>query len=147
MSTVKAGGSTDNNRDSAGRRLGLKKFGGEVVVPGNIILRQRGTQWHPGAGVGCGKDHTLFAKVSGRVMFSKNKHTKRRSVAVCTEDEWLAHLEKKRKLRESPPSNHFSWVGNDPRLAIPPELMADAESQGAPVLSLAKDSNTVHVTV
>jgi len=71
MAHKKAGGSSRNGRDSAGRRLGVKKFGGEVVIPGNIILRQRGTQWHPGDNVGMGKDHTIFAKSEGKVTFSR----------------------------------------------------------------------------
>jgi large subunit ribosomal protein L27 len=71
MAHKKAGGSSRNGRDSAGRRLGVKKFGGEAVIPGNIILRQRGTKWHPGAGVGIGKDHTIFAVVEGSVSFAK----------------------------------------------------------------------------
>jgi large subunit ribosomal protein L27 len=69
MAHKKAGGSSRNGRDSAGRRLGLKQFGGEVVVPGNIIARQRGTKWHAGANVGMGKDHTLFALTEGRIEF------------------------------------------------------------------------------
>jgi len=71
MAHKKAGGSSRNGRDSAGRRLGVKKFGGEVVIPGNIICRQRGTRWWPGEGVGLGKDHTIFAKVDGTVKFHK----------------------------------------------------------------------------
>jgi len=71
MAHKKAGGSSRNGRDSAGRRLGVKKFGGQEVIPGNIIVRQRGTTWHPGAGVGIGKDHTIFAMVEGRVSFAK----------------------------------------------------------------------------
>ncbi len=71
MAHKKAGGSSRNGRDSAGRRLGVKKYGGELVVPGNIILRQRGTKWHPGENVGIGKDHTIFAKVDGNVTFNK----------------------------------------------------------------------------
>jgi large subunit ribosomal protein L27 len=71
MAHKKAGGSSRNGRDSAGRRLGVKKFGGQEVIPGNIIARQRGTKWHPGAGVGMGKDHTIFAMVEGRVSFAK----------------------------------------------------------------------------
>ena len=71
MAHKKAGGSSRNGRDSEGRRLGVKKFGGEAVIPGNIILRQRGTKWHPGAGVGIGKDHTIFAVVEGSVTFAK----------------------------------------------------------------------------
>jgi large subunit ribosomal protein L27 len=69
MAHKKAGGSSRNGRDSAGRRLGVKKFGGESVVGGNIIVRQRGTKWHPGVNVGIGKDHTLFALVDGKVLF------------------------------------------------------------------------------
>ena len=71
MAHKKAGGSSRNGRDSAGRRLGVKKFGGEVVVAGNIIIRQRGTRFHPGANVGMGRDHTLFALKDGRVAFDK----------------------------------------------------------------------------
>ena len=71
MAHKKAGGSSRNGRDSAGRRLGVKKFGGEAVIPGNIILRQRGTKWWPGDNVGMGKDHTIFAKVPGSVQFRK----------------------------------------------------------------------------
>jgi|TARA_B110000914_G_C15277164_1_gene360315 large subunit ribosomal protein L27 len=71
MAHKKAGGSSRNGRDSAGRRLGVKKFGGEIVIPGNIICRQRGTRWWPGEGVGLGKDHTIFAKVDGAVKFHK----------------------------------------------------------------------------
>lgn len=70
MAHKKAGGSSRNGRDTAGRRLGVKKFGGEVVIPGNIILRQRGTKYHPGENVGIGRDHTIFAKTEGRVKFN-----------------------------------------------------------------------------
>jgi large subunit ribosomal protein L27 len=69
MAHKKAGGSSRNGRDSIGRRLGVKKYGGEHVVPGNILVRQRGTKWHPGSGVGLGVDHTIFAKVEGTVEF------------------------------------------------------------------------------
>ncbi len=69
MAHKKAGGSSRNGRDSAGRRLGVKKFGGETVIPGNIIVRQRGTKFHPGDNVGMGKDHTIFAKSEGQVTF------------------------------------------------------------------------------
>ena len=69
MAHKKAGGSSRNGRDSAGKRLGIKAFGGERVIPGNIIARQRGTTWHAGLNVGMGKDHTLFALVDGRVSF------------------------------------------------------------------------------
>jgi large subunit ribosomal protein L27 len=69
MAHKKAGGSSRNGRDSAGRRLGVKKFGGEAVIPGNILVRQRGTRFYPGRNVGIGKDHTLFALTNGRVVF------------------------------------------------------------------------------
>lgn len=69
MAHKKAGGSSRNGRDTAGRRLGVKKFGGQVVIPGNIIVRQRGTKYYPGENVGIGKDHTLFSMVEGRVTF------------------------------------------------------------------------------
>ncbi len=71
MAHKKAGGSSRNGRDSRGRRLGVKKFGGETVIPGNIIVRQRGTKFHPGAHVGIGRDHTLFAISGGAVNFHK----------------------------------------------------------------------------
>lgn len=71
MAHKKAGGSSRNGRDSAGRRLGVKKFGGEAVIPGNIIVRQRGTKWWPGEGVGLGRDHTIFAVREGNVTFHK----------------------------------------------------------------------------
>jgi large subunit ribosomal protein L27 len=73
MAHKKAGGSSRNGRDSDGRRLGVKKFGGENVVSGNILVRQRGTKWHPGRNVGIGKDHTLFALVDGKVEFKASK--------------------------------------------------------------------------
>ena len=74
MATKKAGGSSKNGRDSAGRRLGVKKFGGEHVIPGNIIVRQRGTKFYPGDNVGIGKDHTLFSLVEGKVLFKKSRN-------------------------------------------------------------------------
>lgn len=77
MATKKAGGSSRNGRDSAGRRLGVKKYGGQVVEAGNIIVRQRGTKWHPGENVGIGKDHTIFATVAGIVKFVKSNHKSR----------------------------------------------------------------------
>ena len=82
MAHKKAGGSTRNGRDSHSKRLGLKKFGGEVVVAGNIIVRQRGTQFHPGANVACGRDHTLFATADGQVKFEEKGRRKRRLVSV-----------------------------------------------------------------
>ena len=71
MAHKKAGGSSRNGRDSAGRRLGVKLYGGQAAIPGNIIVRQRGTTWHPGQGVGMGTDHTIFAVVEGKVAFKK----------------------------------------------------------------------------
>ncbi len=81
MATKKAGGSSRNGRDSAGRRLGVKKYGGELVQPGNIIVRQRGTKFYPGENVGIGKDHTLFALKKGKVVFQK-KSSGRKFVLV-----------------------------------------------------------------
>lgn len=74
MAHKKAGGSSRNGRDTEGRRLGVKKFGGENVIPGNIIVRQRGTKWHPGTGVGMGRDHTIFAVVDGSVEFNTKRN-------------------------------------------------------------------------
>ena len=81
MAHKKAGGSSNNGRDSAGRRLGVKKAGGQAVIPGNIIIRQRGTKFYPGENVGMGKDHTLFAKSEGRVTFT-TKRNERTFVSV-----------------------------------------------------------------
>jgi large subunit ribosomal protein L27 len=81
MAHKKAGGSSRNGRDSAGRRLGIKKFGGEAVIPGNIICRQRGTKWHPGDNVGMGKDHTIFSLIEGNVSFA-TKANKRVTISV-----------------------------------------------------------------
>jgi len=86
MAHKKAGGSSRNGRDSAGRRLGLKMYGGEIVVAGNILARQRGTKWHPGRNVGIGKDHTLFALVNGKLQFdTKTKGRTFVSVVPMTE--------------------------------------------------------------
>ena len=82
MAHKKAGGSTRNGRDSHSKRLGLKKFGGEVVVAGNIIVRQRGTQFHAGDNVSIGRDHTLFATADGQVKFEEKGRRKRRIVSV-----------------------------------------------------------------
>lgn len=76
MAHKKSGGSSNNGRDSEGRRLGVKKFGGEAVIPGNIIIRQRGTKYHPGENVGMGKDHTIFALTEGKVSFAKKADSK-----------------------------------------------------------------------
>ncbi len=73
MAHKKAGGSSKNGRDSAGRRLGVKRYGGQEVLAGNIIVRQRGTKWKPGKNVGLGKDHTIFALLNGQVLFTKGK--------------------------------------------------------------------------
>ena len=81
MAHKKAGGSSRNGRDSAGRRLGVKKFGGEKVIPGNIIIRQRGTKYYPGENVGIGKDHTIFALIEGKVKFS-TKSSRKKFVSV-----------------------------------------------------------------
>lgn len=85
MATKKAGASTGNNRDSAGRRLGVKKSGGQKVIAGNIIIRQRGTSFHPGVNVGMGKDHTIFAKKDGRVLFKRGAQNKR-TVSVIVDE-------------------------------------------------------------
>ena len=84
MAHKKSGGSSNNGRDSEGRRLGVKKFGGEAVIPGNIIIRQRGTKYHPGQNVGLGKDHTIFATSEGKVEF-KTKADSRVYVSVVAE--------------------------------------------------------------
>ena len=84
MAHKKAGGSTRNGRDSESKRLGVKKFGGEAVVPGNIIVRQRGTRIHAGVNVGCGKDHTLFAKAEGFIKFETKGPKNRKFVSVVT---------------------------------------------------------------
>jgi len=73
MAHKKAGGSSRNGRDTAGRRLGVKKYGSQHVIPGNIIVRQRGTKWHPGTNVGIGKDHTIFALIEGQVEFRSRR--------------------------------------------------------------------------
>ncbi len=85
MAHKKAGGSTRNGRDSVSKRLGVKKFGGEMVVGGNIIIRQRGTKVHPGLNVGIGKDDTLFAKADGRVLFETKGPKNRKYVSVIAE--------------------------------------------------------------
>ena len=84
MAHKKAGGSTRNGRDSESKRLGVKKYGGERVIAGNIIVRQRGTKFHPGPNVGCGRDHTLFAKAEGQVKFETRGVLKRKYVSVVT---------------------------------------------------------------
>lgn len=85
MAHKKAGGSTRNGRDSQSKRLGVKKYGGEQVLAGNIIIRQRGTKFHPGVNVGCGRDYTLFAKADGRVVFETKGPHNRKFVSIVTE--------------------------------------------------------------
>ncbi|QTM69202.1 50S ribosomal protein L27 [Buchnera aphidicola (Hormaphis cornu)] len=82
MAHKKAGGSTRNGRDSKSKRLGIKCFGGEYITSGSIILKQRGTQFHAGNNVGCGKDHTLFALITGKVIFKRKGLKKRRFVSI-----------------------------------------------------------------
>lgn len=82
MAHKKAGGSTRNGRDSESKRLGVKRYGGETVKAGNIIVRQRGTRFHPGINVGCGRDHTLFAKADGKVEFRVRGPNKRKYVNI-----------------------------------------------------------------
>ncbi|MBL8260406.1 MAG: 50S ribosomal protein L27 [Candidatus Competibacteraceae bacterium] len=82
MAHKKAGGSSRNGRDSRSQRLGVKLFGGQLAIPGNIIIRQRGTKFHPGANVGCGKDYTLYAKVEGHVTFEVKGPLSRKYVSV-----------------------------------------------------------------
>ena len=84
MAHKKAGGSSRNGRDSESKRLGVKRYGGELISGGSIIVRQRGTQFHPGDNVGIGKDHTLFAKVEGTVQFSIKGANQRRVVSIIT---------------------------------------------------------------
>ncbi len=82
MATKKAGGSSKNGRDSQSKRLGVKRYGSQFVKAGEIIVRQRGTKWHPGANTGMGKDHTIFAKISGIVTFIKSGYKKRTYIEV-----------------------------------------------------------------
>lgn len=82
MAHKKAGGSSRNGRDSESKRLGVKRYGGQLVLAGNILVRQRGTQFHPGENVGIGKDHTLFAKITGTVQFVVKGAQRRRTVVI-----------------------------------------------------------------
>lgn len=86
MAHKKAGGSSKNGRDSESKRLGVKRYGGEAVVPGNILVRQRGTKFHPGVNVGLGKDHTLYAKSEGKVVFETKGPKSRTHVSVVSAD-------------------------------------------------------------
>ncbi|MCY4472447.1 MAG: 50S ribosomal protein L27 [Kistimonas sp.] len=85
MAHKKAGGSTRNGRDSESKRLGVKRFGGQAVIAGNILVRQRGTRFHAGHNVGLGRDHTLFAKADGKVVFETRGPLKRKFVSVTTD--------------------------------------------------------------
>lgn len=85
MAHKKAGGSTNNGRDSESKRLGVKRFGGESVLAGNILVRQRGTKFHAGSNVGVGKDHTLFAKATGVVKFEQKGSLNRKFVSIVAE--------------------------------------------------------------
>lgn len=89
MATKKAGGSSKNGRDSAGRRLGVKRYGGEEVLAGNIIVRQRGTKYKPGKNVGLGKDHTIFSLIDGQVLFSRGAQGRPIVSVVPANDEGL----------------------------------------------------------
>jgi large subunit ribosomal protein L27 len=82
MASKKGGGSTSNGRDSHSKRLGVKSYGGELINAGSIIVRQRGTQFHPGENVGIGKDHTLFAKITGKVVFATKGALRRKTVSI-----------------------------------------------------------------
>ena len=97
MAHKKAGGSSRNGRDSNSQRLGLKIFGGESVLAGNIIARQRGTKWHPGTNVGLGKDHTLFALIDGRVEF-RTKAKGRIYVSVASDDGGCGRIRRRTNL-------------------------------------------------
>ncbi|TKI08587.1 50S ribosomal protein L27 [Martelella alba] len=85
MAHKKAGGSTRNGRDSESKRLGVKRFGGEAVPAGSIIVRQRGTHFHPGTNVGCGRDHTLFALAAGKILFEVKGPKNRKFVSIVAE--------------------------------------------------------------
>lgn len=85
MAHKKGGGSTKNGRDSISKRLGVKKFGGEYVIPGNIIIRQKGTKFHPGANVGMGRDYTIFSTVEGFVVFDTGKNGRKRVSVIAAE--------------------------------------------------------------
>jgi len=82
MASKKGGGSTNNGRDSHSKRLGIKRYGGQLISAGSIIVRQRGTEFHPGENVGMGKDHTLFAKITGKVVFTLKGAKQRRTVSI-----------------------------------------------------------------
>ena len=98
----KAGGSVKNGRDSVGKRLGVKKFGGEFVIPGNIIIRQRGKKYHGGENVGLGRDHTIFAKASGWVHFTFDRTKKRNFVHVLNTNPHFSNMQRMAALAKDP---------------------------------------------
>ena len=100
--TKKAGGSVRNGRDSVGKRLGVKKFGGEFVIPGNIIIRQRGKKYHNGENVGLGKDYTIYAKATGWVHFTFDNKRKRNFVHVLNKNPHFANMQKMAALARDP---------------------------------------------
>lgn len=108
FASKKAGGSTTNGRDSRSKRLGVKLFSGHKIRAGSIVLRQRGTRFHPGDNVGIGKDHTVFALTDGRVHFYKDKLRKKRYASVVDEKRWLELLSSKESKRVRP---RQGWVG------------------------------------
>lgn len=110
FATKKSGGSTKNGRDSIGKRLGLKKFSGERVKAGNILVRQRGNSFHAGKQVYCAKDYTLHAKEDGRILYTKSKLTKKRQVHVVSEADYERHLEKRAAERAKP---RKGWEGQE----------------------------------
>src|SRR5690606_39527727 len=92
MAHKKGGGSSSNGRDSQAKRLGVKRFGGEYVIPGNIIVRQRGTQFHPGKNVGIGKDHTLFALIEGYVTFERMRRSEEHTSELQSRENLVCRL-------------------------------------------------------
>ena len=121
FATKKSGGSTKNGRDSIGKRLGVKKFSGEYVAAGNILVRQRGNSFHAGRDVYQAKDFTLHAKSDGRVLFSKSKLTKQRKVHVVSEEDYESHLEKRAVQRAKP---RRGWEGQEEAEAIKRGIIA-----------------------
>ena len=128
FATKKSGGSTKNGRDSIGKRLGVKHFSGEYVEAGNIIVRQRGTSFHPGTNVYKSKDHSLHAKSPGRVLFSKNKLTKRRSVSVVSPEKYDKHVESRAVQRAQP---RVGWEGQAESIAAKAAAKEAAAAQKA----------------
>ncbi|OAJ37353.1 ribosomal L27 protein [Batrachochytrium dendrobatidis JEL423] len=115
--TKKSGGSTSNTRTSNPKYLGFKRFHGSKVIPGNIILRQRGTRWHPCNGVGIGRDHTIFALVEGRVVVHYDLATQRRYISVNdgTLETFPSKVEMKRRLTDTIDISHYMTLTNKER--------------------------------